>query len=82
MPQVVHHSDPQNIAYYDVLLRKYVGYFRTHVFGKRSIGRAETDDFRHFPLPETVMWPDASLGLLTHGPHMEGCPIPVRQTAI
>jgi hypothetical protein len=63
LPLVVHKSDTQNIAYYDTVLKKYVGYFRTHVFGKRAIGRAETDDFRHFPLPDTIVWPDASLGM-------------------
>ncbi len=63
LPQVIHKSDTQNIAYYDTELKKYVGYFRTHVFGKRSIGRAETDDFRGFPLPETIVWPDASQAL-------------------
>ena len=62
-PQVVHKSDTQNIAYYDTVLQKYVGYFRTHVFGRRAIGRAETEDFRRFPLPDTILWPDASLGL-------------------
>ncbi len=61
-PLVVHPSDSHNIAYYDTQLGKYVGYFRTHVFRKRAVGRAETDDFRVFPLPDTVLWPDASVG--------------------
>ena len=62
LPLVVHGSDTQNVAYYDEVLGKYVGYFRTHVFRRRSIGRAETDDFRHFPLPDTIVWPDAGIG--------------------
>jgi hypothetical protein len=61
-PLVMQVSDTQNIAYYDQFLKKYVAYFRTWVMGRRSIGRAETDDYRHFPLPETIIWPDASVG--------------------
>ncbi len=62
LPLVVHGSDTQNVAYFDETLGKYVGYFRTHVFRRRSIGRAETEDFRHFPLPDTIVWPDAGIG--------------------
>ncbi|HIE27451.1 TPA: hypothetical protein EYP66_09210 [Candidatus Poribacteria bacterium] len=61
-PLVMQVSDTQNIAYYDEFLQRYVAYFRTWVMGRRSIGRAETDDYRRFPLPETIIWPDASVG--------------------
>ena len=61
LPLVVHRADTQNIAYYDTVLKKYVGYFRTHVFRRRSIGRAETEDFSHFPLPDTIITPDPSM---------------------
>jgi len=61
-PLVAQFSDTQNIAYYDESLHKYVGYFRTWVMGRRAIGRAETDDFRRFPLPETIIWPGADVG--------------------
>ena len=61
-PLVAQYSDTQNIAYYDESLKKYVGYFRTRVRGRRAIGRAETDDFRHFPLPQTILWPSAEVG--------------------
>ncbi len=61
-PLVLQTSDTQNIAYYDEFLGKYVAYFRTWVIGRRSIGRAESTDFRRFPLPETVIWPGHSVG--------------------
>jgi len=61
-PLMLQMSDTQNIAYYDSFLRKYVAYLRTWVMGRRSIGRAESDDFRHFPLPETIIWPGADVG--------------------
>jgi hypothetical protein len=28
---------------------------------RRTVGRMETDDFRRFPLPEELFWPDASM---------------------
>jgi hypothetical protein len=61
-PLVLQVSDTQNIAYYDDFLKRYVAYFRTWVMGRRSIGRAETVDFRRFPLPETLIWPSADVG--------------------
>jgi hypothetical protein len=61
LPLGVHRADTQNIAYYDRMLKKYVAYFRTHVFRRRSIGRAESENFAHFPLPDTIIWPDPSM---------------------
>jgi hypothetical protein len=61
-PLVFQVSDTHNIAYYDTFLAKYVAYMRTWVMGRRAIGRSESPDFRHFPLPETFLWPDASAG--------------------
>jgi hypothetical protein len=55
-------SDTQNIAYYDAFLKKYVAYLRTWIMGRRAIGRAESDNFRHFPLPATILWPGCSAG--------------------
>lgn len=60
-PLVAQGSDTQNVAYYDELLGTYVGYFRTWVLGRRAIGRAESEEFGHFPVPETILWPDAGL---------------------
>ena len=61
-PLMLQVSDTQNIAYYDDFLGRYVAYLRTWVMGRRAIGRSESQDFRHFPLPETIIWPDASVG--------------------
>lgn len=32
------------------------------MFRRCYIGRAESDDFAHFPLPDTILWPDSSMG--------------------
>ncbi len=61
-PLVLQMSDTQNVAYYDTHLRRYVAYLRTWVMGKRSIGRTESRKFGRFPLPETFLWPDLSVG--------------------
>ena len=36
-------------------------YCRTRYFDRRSVGRAETDDFRRFPLPEPLFWPGPAM---------------------
>jgi len=85
-PIAITHSDTQIIAYYDTFLKKYVCYFRDWMVGpyagdkygkrylhnaRRAIGRAETDDFRKFPLPEVIIEPDPymqpSVTLYTNG---------------
>lgn len=53
---MVHQSDTQTTVYYDAFLKRYVGYFRTLVMNRRAIGRAETQDLRQWPIPETVLW--------------------------
>jgi hypothetical protein len=53
-------SDTANVCEYDPALKKYVAYVRTWLFHRRGIGRTVTDDFRCFPLPEEIFWPDAS----------------------
>ena len=40
--------DSQNLAFWDRNRNKYVAYFRTSHRGVRAIGRAESDDFRHW----------------------------------
>lgn len=55
-PLMVHFSDTLNTAYWDAALGRYVGYFRTWRYGRRCVGRAETEDFRHWPsTPDTVL---------------------------
>lgn len=61
-PFLLHMSDNPNTMYYDTLLKKYVLFTRaTWMYGRRSIGRSESDTFGPFPQPEMVVWPDLSL---------------------
>ena len=61
-PLVIHYSDTTNVVHYDAQLEKYVWYARCNWFyGRRSIGRAETDDFRRWPGPEMLVWPSTGL---------------------
>lgn len=55
-PIMLANSDTSNRISYDPVLKKFVAYVRMWLYGRRAIGRAETDDFRHWPLPEPVMW--------------------------
>jgi len=59
-PLLVQTSDTHNVCTYDVVTGKYVAYVRSWFFNRRSIGRTETDDFRRFPLPEELFWPNAT----------------------
>jgi hypothetical protein len=61
-PLLVHTSDTHNICHYDTVLRRYVAYVRTWYYGRRCIGRTETDDFRRFPPPEVIVFPGPDLG--------------------
>jgi len=61
-PLVAQVSDTHNVCEYDVLRKKYVAYCRSWFFERRTIGRMETDDFRRFPLPEELFWPNAMMG--------------------
>jgi hypothetical protein len=57
-PLLLHMADNPNTMYYDTLLRKYVLYTRaTWMYGRRSIGRSESDTFGNFPQPEMIVWP-------------------------
>jgi len=60
-PLVIQNSDTHNVCEYDATRGKYVAYCRSWYFMRRTIGRTETDDFRHFPLPEELFWPSASM---------------------
>ncbi len=52
-------SDTGNICEYDPVLKKYVAYVRTWLFHRRGIGRTVSDDFRRFPIPDEIFWPDS-----------------------
>ena len=61
-PLVIHYSDSTNVVYYDEKLERYVWYARCNwYYGRRCIGRAETDDFRRWPGPEMLVWPTPEL---------------------
>jgi hypothetical protein len=58
-PFVVHMADNPNTMYYDTLLKKYVLFTRVNwMYGRRAIGRSESDTFGPFPQPEMVVWPE------------------------
>jgi hypothetical protein len=54
-PLVRYFSDTVNIAAWDGLLEKYVGFFRHHLSG-RTISRAETADFWDWPEPQPLLY--------------------------
>lgn len=58
-PLVVQTSDTHNVCTYDVVTGRYVAYVRSWFFNRRTIGRTESNDFRRFPLPEELFWPNA-----------------------
>jgi hypothetical protein len=60
-PLAVEYTDTHVVAYYDERLKKYVGYTRRSVDGRRSIARSETDDFRNFPAAEVIVEPGLEL---------------------
>jgi hypothetical protein len=59
-PLVVQTSDTHNVCTYNVTLGKYVAYVRSWYLNRRTIGRMEAHDFRRFPLPEELFWPNGS----------------------
>lgn len=54
-PLIRYFSDTVNIAGWDPLMQKYIGYFRHHLSG-RTISRAETNDFWEWPAPQPFMY--------------------------
>ncbi|MEO6244456.1 MAG: hypothetical protein ABIQ12_03390 [Opitutaceae bacterium] len=54
-PLLRYFSDTFNIGAWDPLLQKYVGYFRHHLSG-RTISRAETEDFWHWPEAQPLLY--------------------------
>lgn len=60
-PLVLQTSDTRNVCTYDTVTGKYVAYCRSWFFQRRTIGRMETEDFRRFPLPEELFWPNAMM---------------------
>jgi len=61
-PLAIQVADTMNRAHYDVLRKRYVWYTRCWwYYGRRCVARAETEDFRHWPTPEMLLWPDTDL---------------------
>lgn len=56
-PVMLHPGDSQVSIEYDPSLKRYVGYFPWQEMGRRVVARAETEDFRRWPLPMTVLAP-------------------------
>jgi len=56
-PLLMHHSDTDTTVYWDAALAKYVLYTRMFREDRRWIGRAESDDFRHWGPIEPIIWP-------------------------
>ncbi len=54
-PILFHDADTRTVTHFDPTIQKYVMYTRLFEFGRRSIARSETDDFRDFPLPRTII---------------------------
>ena len=62
LPLMIIRSDAQNVVYYDTNRESYIWYLKTRWYdGRRSIGRAETKDFRDWPIAETVVYPGPDL---------------------
>ena len=54
-------SDTLNVFTFDRVLNRYVMYGRCWwYYGRRCIFRAETTDFRNWPTPEMLIWPEIS----------------------
>jgi len=55
-------SDAQNLVYYDTIRESYVWYLKSEWYShRRCIARAETKDFRRWPLAETIVFPGPDL---------------------
>jgi hypothetical protein len=56
-PLMAHMSDTDTTVYYDAWLGRYVMYTRLYWQERRWVGRAETDDFRHWEGVEPLLSP-------------------------
>ena len=61
-PLMVHYSDTDTTVRCDAWLDRYVMYTRLYPHRRRTIGWAESEDFRHWTLVQPLIW----LGLDGH----------------
>lgn len=54
-PLSYHDADTQTVVKYDPLLNRYVIYTRLYELSRRSVGYAETANFRKWPLPVNIL---------------------------
>jgi len=55
-------SEGTNVVEYNPLLERYVWYCRYwNYYGRRCVGRSETEEFRRWPAPEMLLWPSTDL---------------------
>lgn len=54
-PILLHDADTRTVIHYDPTVKKYVMYTRLFEFGRRTIARSESENFRDFPLPRTII---------------------------
>jgi len=64
-PLLVSMGDTPNTITYDPYLGKYVIYSRLYPLRRRMVGRAESDDFRHWTPLRPVVWPSLRESLAT-----------------
>lgn len=71
-PVMLANSDTGNNVFYDAESGKYIAFMRMWLYGRRAVGRAVTDDFTRWPLPEPILWispnDPASIDIYTNGP--------------
>ncbi len=60
-PMLIQHSDTFHACTYDEVQGKYVAYLRSWLYGRRTVARAESSDFRSLGLPEQICWPDPGM---------------------
>jgi hypothetical protein len=60
-PLLIQYSDTNQACAYNPFIKKYVVYPRTWYYDKRAVGRAVSDDFRHFTHLQQVLWPDPGM---------------------
>ena len=59
-PIMLHDADTLTVIHRDPAIDKYVMFTRLFEFGRRTVARTESDDFRDFPLPHTVIGSEPS----------------------